>query len=203
MNVAVGSTKLIVQNNNQDGINFTNGETIRGDTSTTSTTMSAWIRGTSCTHGCFQSQSVTGPQGNHFYAAMAIYDPATLTTNAASCTASQSCGGIDYQTQPSSFINLQDHYGMHVSTASESGQLNGGNANLRMGYFDSSRNYLYMISTLGDDSTGAIYTSLIEVFHITDAASPEPLSWAWWVSLAPDWMHHSHAKPLSLMERPR
>lgn len=200
LNVAVGSTNLIVQNTG--GTDFSNGETIHGGTSGTNTTLTTWHRGSYCTHGCFQSNSVTGPQGNHFYAGLAIYDPATMTANAAACTASQSCGGTDYAV-PSSFINLQDHYGMHVATASEAGQLSGGNANLRMGYFDSSRNYLYMISTLGDDSTGGIYTSLIEVFHIIDAAAPEPLSWAWWVSLAPDWMHHSHAKPLSLMERPR
>jgi len=196
LNVTVGATNLLVQNTGVT--NFSPGETIHGGTSGTNATLTTWTRGTTCSHGCLQVANVTGPQANHFHSAMVIYDPSDLSSNSTSCTAGNDCGGADYSSTVNAYINLQATYGMHA--AGEDGQLNGGGANLRVGYFDTSRNYLYLISTLGDDSVGGLNTSLIQVFHIIDSASPAPtwLTWLW--SWAPSFTRMT--KPPSLLTPP-
>lgn len=118
-----------------------------------------------CSHGCSPAIVTTGPQANHFYAGMAIFDPADADAVAAGTK-------TDYTVQPSTYINLNDTYGIH--TAGEDGTLNGGSSNIKMGYFDSTRNYLFLVSTLADDSNPGVNTTLLYVFHIDDSAPPAP-----------------------------
>jgi hypothetical protein len=190
----VDGTHMLVEN--AAITEFIPGETIHGLTSLTDRTLVTWTRGYYCTHGCLETGQVTGPQSNHFHSAMLLYDQDTLNTNASNCTGGSACSGADWQTQPTEYINLQDAYGIH--TAGEDGQTSGGNANLRMGYFDSARDYLFVVANLADGPQGN--TTLIHVFALHDSPIPAPLSWAWFMSLAPNWMHHGHFAPFSLFD---
>ncbi len=153
-----------------------------------------------CSHGCLMGAdfgiSVTGPGANATWTGLAVFDPSDLTAQR------DASGANDYSVVPTSVVDFTTSpYNVHVYTKS----IQGGANQIKMGYYDTSRNYLFMLANLTDDSVGGVSTSLIYVFHISDSASPEPTFLSWLLSLAPNIIDGRQAKNLipSLLARPR
>ncbi len=129
--------------------------------------------------------SVTGPV-SVYEAGIMVYDPATLEATP------------DYNVTPTEFIwprVIDANFPCATIGAFDLPQCNVGGF-----YFNPTTRKLYLFSNQSD-LFGQKPT--VAVFQIAGSPAPEPtlLSWLW--SLAPNWLHHSHSKPISLLERPR
>lgn len=119
-----------------------------------------------CTHGfdaplnplTGDPARATGPVSRSQWPCLIIYDP--LQLDAVKNTAS------DYTVQPTSVINLESQFG--IKCASEGTE--GGLKNISFCYFDTTRNYLFLLAIRADEGhyLPGNNTSLMHVFHVQD-----------------------------------
>ncbi len=141
---------------------------------TTDPTMSGshhWYvsNGAPCNHGCDMFDdfgiAVTGPGANAMWTGFAIYDEADLE-------AVRDANGVgDYSVVPHSIMDVTESpYNVQMHTKSIQGK------DMRVGYYDASRHYLFAIANQIDDSIPGALTSLIYVFEVNDDPAPTSLA---------------------------
>jgi hypothetical protein len=136
------------------GFDFTVGETIRGSTSLATGTVAVCKRQDTCAHGfrCVQCASAGDSQRNSI-AALLLFDPARLMTNAAGTT-------TDYTTEASEIIDLERTYGIRVaSQASLQAKAVSGL------WYPRGGTRFYLSCNQADDSRG-LFETLIHVFDM-------------------------------------
>lgn len=98
-----------------------------------------------------------GPVSRAQWPAFIIYDPNDL--EAVKNTSS------DYTVEPSSVINLESQFGIHCAPEG----ITGGVKNISFCYFDTTRNYLFLLAQRADVNYIPGYaTALMHVFHVQD-----------------------------------
>jgi len=120
-----------------------------------------WYRNTgvgngACKHGVTipDVADIAGPVASAAFPALVIYDPDKLM-------AVKNNQQLDYSVEPDSWIDLQSKFGIQTPRENQLTRRNVGGF-----YFDSSRNYLFVISHGADDSIAGMYQPLIHVFAV-------------------------------------
>jgi len=146
---------------------FEVGETIVGQTSKASGTITALTRFTLCNHGCASPTGVTGNTSTLTTPVMIIMDPDDLNAVKAGTQ-------VDWEVEATEMFSLEAApYSIVVSAQDQQGSAKG----VAPGYFDPTTNRLYLRAAMADCTrTGNCNAaeSLIHVFDIDDTAPPVP-----------------------------
>ena len=112
-----------------------------------------------CAHGFGppDTPQITGPVTTAAFPALIIYDPQDLRAVKAGTK-------TDYAVSPTSWIDLQSAFNVKTPATT----VVGAGRNVRGFYFDTTRKYLFMLSTQADDSTAGVYSALVHVFAVRD-----------------------------------
>jgi hypothetical protein len=134
---------------------FQVGETLRGNTSLCTGTITIAHRHNWCSHGF--TRSVTGDFSTFSVPVFIIFDPARLETNKAGTT-------LDYTTPASSIIDLETTYGLETSTSA-------GTLNHIAGFFcNPTTRKLYTI-TLGVETAALTFETVIQRWTLSEGAN--------------------------------
>ncbi len=110
-----------------------------------------------CDHGCDAPVTVTGPVTRAAFTGLFVFDPDDLT-------AVKNGSKTDYTVLPTSSINLDVTYGIKTADLLTIGV----GKTAYGGYWDDTRNYLFLVSQQGDSTSNpGANTALIHVFHIS------------------------------------
>jgi hypothetical protein len=170
-----GSTKVLVVD---EQTNFTEGETIHGQTSGSNATISGKPAGTYssllhhtglCVHGITVPAGITGPVSTHSIPALIIYDPADTDLVKSGST-------VDWQQVPKHIIDMESTFSIITGL---SGDIGGAKA-IDGSYFDPVLKILYLDSIHADcGATGncsSFSETLVHAFQLNDTPAPAPVN---------------------------